>query len=340
MLTGSPRAISTLNGNLLNIPECIFQFDFSRLQVVTDLQVHPVLRGLSKRFSDQMGHFSSYRPLAIDNVRYTHTGHANTARKFGLRNFRFFENQGKKFAWVNRYHAIFNSHNLFQLTKKCFKVYCVCIGSPCDSTEALLSLDSSIRSRLPFFSLTNREANRYAIQKSPEKNGVGFSDLDYKRRTPPQQRFFCVRSKPSFMSGACGASSDAPVSFCTGSLTRKSLLTLLARGGKPQNLQKGATMPKVKIGSFEGCPVRYVTLKRNIWFFTTDVLAVLDLKPIPNILNKIPGNRLAQVDVKIAGKKIRTDIISPFGIASIAPLSTVSHASRFALWAHEAGSAK
>ena len=187
--------------------------------------------------------------------------------------------------------------------------------------------------------LTSVRLERYAI-KMLVRNSDGYRSPVCKRRTPPTERFFCVRNKSPFMGGACGTPFGVPGSFCTGLRTRKSLPTPFAGGGKSDNLQKGAVMPEIKIGSFKGCPVRYVTLKRNIWFFTTDVLAVLDLDPVPTILNKIPPNRQAQVDVKIAGKKVRTDIVSPFGISSIAHLSTVGHASRFVLWAHEEGSAK
>ena len=181
--------------------------------------------------------------------------------------------------------------------------------------------------------LTSSQMSRYAIQKSPEKNGVGFERPDYTRRTPPQQRFFCVRSKPSFMSGACGNPSGLPVSVYAGRSIRKSLLTLLNGGSKSQNLYTEAAMPKVKIGSFKGCPVHYVTLRNNVWFFTTDVLAVLDLDPDSAIFEKNPENCRAQIEVKIAGKKVRADIISFFGITSIAHLSTVRHAKRFMWWA-------
>ncbi|WP_278540402.1 BRO-N domain-containing protein [Oxalobacter formigenes] len=87
--------------------------------------------------------------------------------------------------------------------------------------------------------LTSRQLSSYSVH-ALEKNSVGFGRPVCKRRTPPQQRFFCVRNKP-LMSGACGNPSGLPVSVYAGRPTRKSLLTPLDGGSRFQKLVNGGS---------------------------------------------------------------------------------------------------
>lgn len=179
--------------------------------------------------------------------------------------------------------------------------------------------------------LTSVRPERYAL-KTLEKNSVGFERPDCTRRTPPSARFFCVRSSPS-MSGACGASSDAPVSLYAGRSTRKSLLTLLNGGSKPENLYKGAAMPKkINIALFQGIPVRYVILKRKVWFLLSDVNDVLDLEP--GTFYHDSGQH-AEVNIKMLGSKQRVQIVTAFGVLTLSVRSQSANAERFVSWVYD-----
>lgn len=86
--------------------------------------------------------------------------------------------------------------------------------------------------------LTRPHINRYAVRKSPEKNGVGIAVPDLQRRTTAGSAVFFRPLHGSFMGKPCGASSDAPGSFVTGTATCTVSPTRLQSGSEFKTLQR------------------------------------------------------------------------------------------------------
>lgn len=235
-------------------------------------------------------------------------------------------------------HSQFSSGNSLDLRRKPLAErtvpdgFCFVVKEGSDHDNDIIAKRYYCQTILFLRRLTKQEVSRYAL-KVLEKNSYGISLPDCTRRTPPLARFFCVRNESPFMGGACGASSDAPVSLYAGRLTRKSLPTRLASGSKSENLYKGATMPKkINIALFQGIPVRYVILKRKVWFLLSDVADVLEIDP--GAFYRDSGQH-AEVDIKMRRSKQRVQIVTAFGVLTLSVRSESANAEQFVSWVYD-----
>jgi len=85
---------------------------FGHLEVISRLQVNPVLRGLSECLAEQQRHFSGYGPGALDDMGYSHGRKADFPAEFSLRNIQFFQHFFKKLTRVHRGKVVFGCHVL------------------------------------------------------------------------------------------------------------------------------------------------------------------------------------------------------------------------------------
>lgn len=92
--------------NFAHIGQAVLPFGFRYFQIITSLQVQPILRRLPQSAAKPQSQFCCDRASAFEHMRHAHRRNANRISKGGLSQIQVFEYFMQKFAWMNRRQTI------------------------------------------------------------------------------------------------------------------------------------------------------------------------------------------------------------------------------------------